>query len=151
MGNTAKTDNFLKAIRRHVSAQKKQMLSEVSQIKEETLTLTRSKAEQDSEKLIADRLEQKRTEQTSVLAKRTQDGQRALFLKRAEMTAKLLGRNLMPGTISKAWIIDRKPLGLQKPGQFPRIRTGSIQAQSQRIEADARQIGIEGCHAAAGS
>ena len=87
MGNTAKTDNFLKAIRRHVSAQKKQMLSEVSQIKEETLTLTRSKAEQDSEKLIADRLEQKRTEQTSVLAKRTQDGQRALFLKRAEMTA----------------------------------------------------------------
>ena len=65
------------------------------------------------------------------------------------MTAKLLGRNLMPGTIGKAWIIDRKPLCLQKPGQFPRIRTGSIQAQSQRIEADARQIGIEGCHAAA--
>lgn len=86
MGNTAKTDNFLRAIRRHVSAQKKQMLNEVSQIKEETLTLTRTKAQQDSEKLIADRLEQKRTEQTSILAKKTQDGQRALFRQRAEMT-----------------------------------------------------------------
>ena len=39
MGYNAKTDNFLRAIRRHVSAQKKQMLNEVSQIKEETLTL----------------------------------------------------------------------------------------------------------------
>lgn len=92
MGNTAKTDNFLKAIRKHVSAQKKQMLSEVSQIKEETMTLTRAKAEQDSEKLIADRLEQKRTKQTSVLAKKTQDGQRALFQKRAEMTETVFER-----------------------------------------------------------
>ena len=54
MGNSVKTDNFLKAIRKHVKAQKKQMLTEVSQIKEEQLTITKKKAEQDMKREIAD-------------------------------------------------------------------------------------------------
>lgn len=92
MGNSVKTDNFLKAIRKHVKAQKKQMLTEVSQIKEEQLTITKKKAEQDSEKLIADRLEQKRTEMTSILAKKTRDGQRELFQARVKMTEEVFDR-----------------------------------------------------------
>ena len=64
MGSNAKTDNFLKAIRRHVKAQKRQMLSEVSQIKEEQLTIAKNKAKQDSK--VKDRI---RLEESKVKAR----------------------------------------------------------------------------------
>ena len=86
MGSNAKTDNFLKAIRRHVKAQKRQMLSEVSQIKEEQLTIAKNKAKQDSEALIARRMAEKHTEMTCALAQKTQDGQRELYRERVRMT-----------------------------------------------------------------
>lgn len=86
MGNTAKTDNFLKAIKKYADAQRNAMRVEVEQLKEEKIKEAEKKAVYDSEKLIKDRLEIKRNEQTSKLAKLTQDGQRKLFLERAEMT-----------------------------------------------------------------
>lgn len=92
MGNSAKTDNFLKAIKRYAKAQKNELEKEVKQLKEEKTKLTTKKAEHDSEKLIADRLEQKRTEQTGVLAKKTQDGQKTLFLQRAKMTEEVFDK-----------------------------------------------------------
>lgn len=92
MENTAKTDNFLKAIKKYANAQKSEMQNEIKQLKEEKIKQTEQQASRDSEKLIKDRLEQKRGEQTSILAKRTQEGQRKLFLERAAMTEKIFSK-----------------------------------------------------------
>lgn len=86
MEKTAKTDNFLKAIKKYADEQRNAMRTEVEQLKEEKIKEAEKKAKYDSEKLIKDRLEAKRNEQTSKLAKMTQEGQKKLFLERAEMT-----------------------------------------------------------------
>lgn len=86
MENTVKTDNFLNAIKKYADEQRNAMRIEVEQLKEEKLREAEQKAKYDSEKLIKDRLEEKKNEETSKLAKMTQDGQKKLFLKRAEMT-----------------------------------------------------------------
>lgn len=82
----AKTDNFLKAILKYADDHRNSMRSEVEQIKEQKLKETEEKAKFDSEKLIKDKLEEKRNEQTGILAKKTQDGQKKLFLERVQMT-----------------------------------------------------------------
>lgn len=92
MGNSAKTDNFLKAIKRYAKVQQSALDKEMKQLKQEKTKLTAEKAAHDSEKLIADRLEQKRSEQTGVLAKKTQEGQKALFLQRAQMTDEVFAK-----------------------------------------------------------
>ena len=71
MGNTAKTDNFLKAIKKYTNAQKSLMQNEIKQLKQQ---------------LIKESLAKKRSEQTTLLAKRAQQGQRELFLERVRMT-----------------------------------------------------------------
>ena len=86
MNKTAKTDNFLKAIKKYADQQRNAMRTEVEQLKEEKIKETEIKAKYDSEKLIKDKLEAKRNEETSKIAKLTQEGQKKLFLKRAEMT-----------------------------------------------------------------
>lgn len=89
MENMKKTDNFLKAIKKFANVQKSAMQSEVKQLKTERLRDAEDRAKADSERLIANRLEQKRNEQTSLIAKKTQDGQRELFLERAAMTEEI--------------------------------------------------------------
>lgn len=86
MNKTAKTDNFLKAIKKYADQQRNAMRTEVEQLKEEKIKEAEIKAKYDSEKLIKDKLEAKRNEETSKIAKLTQEGQKKLFLKRAEMT-----------------------------------------------------------------
>ncbi len=86
MGNSAKTDNFLKAIKKYAKAQKNQIQKEVRQLRDESAKLTEQQAQRDSEKLINDKLEQKRSEQTAILARKTQKGQKALFEERVKMT-----------------------------------------------------------------
>ncbi len=86
MEKIQKTDNFLNAIKRFADEQRQAMHKEIETIKEEKIKEAEKKAVYDSEKLIKDRLEAKRNEQTSKIAKLTQDGQKAIFLKRAEMT-----------------------------------------------------------------
>lgn len=86
MENTPKTDNFLKAIKKYAAQQKKSIQSEVEQLKEEKIKDAETKARLDSEKLIKDELEAKRNEQTVLIAKATQNGQKELFLERSRMT-----------------------------------------------------------------
>ncbi len=86
MKKTAKTDNFLKAIKKYADNQRNTILSEVDNFKKEKIAEAKKKAEYDSEKLIKDKLEAKKNEQTSKIAKLMQEGQRKLFLERAEMT-----------------------------------------------------------------
>ncbi len=86
MEKTAKTDNFLKAIKKYAVEQRTIMRNEVEQLKEQKIKEAEKKAKLDSEKLIKDKLEAKRNEQTSKIAKMTQEGQKHLFLERAEMT-----------------------------------------------------------------
>ncbi len=88
----AKTDNFLKAILKYTDEQRQSMHSEINQIKEQKLKEAEAKAKADSEKLIKDKLEEKKNEQTGVLAKKTQDGQKKLFLERAQMTEEVFNR-----------------------------------------------------------
>ena len=83
---TAKTDNFLKAIMKYADDQRNAMHSEVDKLKEEKIKEAEKKAAFDSEKLIKDKLEAKKNEQTGILAKNTQEGQRKLFVERVEMT-----------------------------------------------------------------
>ena len=92
MKTTAKTDNFLKAIKKYANTQKSAMQEEVQQLKEKKIKSSEAKAKYDSEKLIKDKLEEKRNEQTSVLAKKTQEGQKNLFLERAKMTEDVFDR-----------------------------------------------------------
>ncbi len=86
MEKIQKTDNFLNAIKSFADEQRQAMHKEIEKIKEEKIKEAEKKAVYDSEKLIKDRLEAKKNEQTSRIAKLTQDGQKALFLERAEMT-----------------------------------------------------------------
>ncbi len=86
MGKTAKTDNFLNSIKKYAERQRVRMCMEVEQLKEAKIKEAENKAKADSEKLVRTRLESKRNEMTSKLAKLTQEGQKKLFLERAEMT-----------------------------------------------------------------
>lgn len=86
MENTAKTDNFLKAIKKHAEKQRQSIQNEVEHIKEQKIREAENKGRLDSEKYISDKLEAKKNEETSKVAKLMQDGQRELFLMRSEMT-----------------------------------------------------------------
>lgn len=86
MEKSAKTDNFLKAIKKYADEQRQSMQNEVNHLKETKLKEAEEKGKADSEKYIGDMLEKKRNEETGKIAKLTQEGQRKLFLKRFEMT-----------------------------------------------------------------
>lgn len=86
MENTAKTDNFLKAIKKHAEKQRQSIQNEVEHIKEQKIKEAEKKGRLDSEKYISDKLEAKKNEETSKVAKLMQDGQKELFLIRSEMT-----------------------------------------------------------------
>lgn len=89
MENTAKTDNFLKAIKKYAEEQRHSIQIEVEHIKEEKLKKANEKGKLDSEKYISDKLEAKKNEETSKVAKLMQEGQKELFLTRCEMTEKV--------------------------------------------------------------
>lgn len=89
MENAAKTDNFLKAIKKYAEEQRHSIQIEVEHIKEKKLKKAHEKGRLDSEKYISDKLEAKKNEETSKVAKLMQEGQKELFLKRCEMTEKV--------------------------------------------------------------
>ena len=86
MEKAKKTDNFLNAIKKYADEQRNAMHEEVEQLKDEKIKEAEKRAQYDSEKLIKDKLEEKRNKLTSKIAKMTQDGQRELFLERSKMT-----------------------------------------------------------------
>lgn len=87
-----KTDNFLKAIKKYAKAQKTAMQGEVKQLKTERLREAEEKAQRDSERLIKDKLQEKRNQQTSWLATKTQEGQKELFVERTKMTEEIFSK-----------------------------------------------------------
>jgi vacuolar-type H+-ATPase subunit E/Vma4 len=92
MENNAKTDNFLKAIRKHAEKQRNAMRNEAQQLKEEKIRDAENKGKADSERLIQKRLDAKKSEETSKIAKLMQDGQRKLFLERNKMTESVFAK-----------------------------------------------------------
>ena len=80
-----KTDNFLKAIRRYAKQQKNAMKGEVKQLKTERLKEAEEKAKRDSQSLIREKLHEIRSRQTAILAAKTQEGQKKLFIERSAM------------------------------------------------------------------
>lgn len=89
MDKTAKTDNFLKAIQKYTEENKNSMVQEVEHLKEEKLAKAHENGKRDSEKYINDQLEISKNAETSNLAKLIQEGQKKLYLERAEMTEKV--------------------------------------------------------------
>ncbi len=81
-----KTDNFLKAIKKYAGAQKKAMEGEVKQLKSERLKEAEKKAKRDSEALKKQKLNEVHNSQTAKLATKTQEGQKQLYIARAQMT-----------------------------------------------------------------
>ncbi len=81
-----KTDNFLRAIKKYAKAQSTLLQTEVKQLKSERLKEAEEKARRDSERLIKDKLHEKRSHELAILAKKTQEGQRELFVERSRMT-----------------------------------------------------------------
>ena len=81
-----KTDNFLKAIKKYAGAQKKAMEGEVKQLKSERLKEAEEKAKRDSEALKKQKLNEVHNSQTAKLATKTQEGQKQLYIARAQMT-----------------------------------------------------------------
>lgn len=92
MENAAKTDNFLKAIKKYAEKQRQSIQTEVQHIKEEKIKEAHKKGKLDSSKYISDKLEAKKSEETSKVSKLMQDGQRELFLKRAKMTESVFNK-----------------------------------------------------------
>ena len=93
-----KTDNFLKAIKKYASAQKKAMKSETKQLKTERLRQAEIKAKQDSERMKREKLAKMRSRHTAMIAAQTQKAQKELFLTRTEMTEevfRLAGEKLL--------------------------------------------------------
>lgn len=86
MDKRAKTDNFLEAIKKHADAQREAMRNEIKQLKEQKFKEAEEKGKYDSEKYITKKYEAKKHELTALLAKKTQEGQKKLFLERAKMT-----------------------------------------------------------------
>ena len=81
-----KTDNFLKAIKKYANAQKNAMEGEVKQLKTEKLKEAEEKARLDSEKLLKEKLNETHNNHTALIASKTQEGQRRLFVERSKMT-----------------------------------------------------------------
>lgn len=81
-----KTDNFLKAIKKYAKAQKKSMRYEVNQLKTERLKEADEKGKKDKDALIREKLTEKHNAMTAQLAKKTQDGQKKLYIERSAMT-----------------------------------------------------------------
>jgi len=89
METTAKTDSFLQAIKKHALAKQESMRNEISDMKATAIKNAEIKAKADSDKLIREKLEENRNEQRSILAKKSQQAQKELFVKRLEMTEKV--------------------------------------------------------------
>ena len=83
--NKSKPDRFLKAIKKCAKEQINAMRSEVEQLKTERLKLAEENARRDSEKLIREKLEEARSRETVILASKTKEGQKKLFIARSEM------------------------------------------------------------------
>ena len=79
------TDKFLRAIRKYATEQKNAMISEVNQLKTERLKEAEERAERDSEELILQKLEESRNRRTVILAAKTKEGQKKLFVERSAM------------------------------------------------------------------
>lgn len=92
MDKNAKTDNFLKAIHKYAEKQQNEMRNEVSQIKDKRLKLAKEKGKHDSDAFVQKQLAEKRNYETSIIAKQTQEGQKKLFLKRAEMAEDIFNK-----------------------------------------------------------
>ena len=86
-----KTDNFLNAIKKYAKEQKNAMKGEVKQLKTERLKEAEEKAKYDSSRLVKEKLYEKRAKETAALASKTQEGQRRLFIERANMTEEIFG------------------------------------------------------------
>lgn len=81
-----KTDNFLKAIKKYANAQKSAMRGEVKQLKTERLKEAEEKAKAERDSLVKTKLTESRSRQTALLATKTQEAQRNLFVERIAMT-----------------------------------------------------------------
>lgn len=84
-----KTDNFLKAIKSYAKHRKNVMQGEVKQLKTERLKEAEEQASLDCEKLIREKYNESQNHQTALLAAKTQEGQRKLFIARAAMTEEI--------------------------------------------------------------
>lgn len=89
METTAKTDSFLKAIKKHALEKQELMRNEISDMKATAIKNAEKNAKADSDKLIREKLQEKRNEQRSILAKKSQQAQKELFIKRHKMTEKV--------------------------------------------------------------
>ena len=101
-----KTDNFLQAIKKYAKTQKNAMQGEVKQLKTERLKEAQENAKRDSQRLIKETLYEKRSRQTAQLAKKTQEGQRELFVARSAMMKEIFdeaGKKLLDFTSSDAY------------------------------------------------
>ena len=86
METTAKTDSFLEAIKKHALKKQELMRNEISEMKAAAIKNAEKKAKSDSDKLIREKLEEQRNKQRSIIAKKSQQAQKELFIKRLEMT-----------------------------------------------------------------
>lgn len=87
-----KTDNFLRAIKKYAKAQSTLLQTEVKQLKSERIKEAEETARRDSERLIKDKLHEKRNHEMAVLAKKTQEGQKELFVERTKMTEEIFSK-----------------------------------------------------------
>ena len=81
-----KTDNFLKAIKKYANDQKSVMRVEVKMLKTERLKEAEEKAKAERDRLVKAKLTETWSRQTAMLATKTQEAQRDLFVERISMT-----------------------------------------------------------------
>ena len=79
------TDKFLRAIQKYAKKQNTAMRGEVRQLKTERLKEADDRGRRDSERLIREKTQEIRSQNTALLAAKTREGQRRLFLERKKM------------------------------------------------------------------
>lgn len=80
-----KTDRFLRAIKKYANEQKSAMKSEIKELKAERLKAAEDQAKRESEQMIQEKLSEARSRETVILASKTKEGQKKLFIARSEM------------------------------------------------------------------
>ena len=89
MGKSAKSDNFLNAIKEYADEQQNAMRKEVEQLKEKRLKEAEIKGKADSRAYIKNKSREKNNQEIAKVVKIMQDGQKKLFIERSKMTEEI--------------------------------------------------------------
>ena len=144
------TDKFLRAIQKYAKKQNSAMRGEVKQIKTERLKEAEERGKRDSARLIGEKNQEIRSRHTALLATKTQEGQRKLFVERSRMVEEIFAeaqKKLIDYTATDAYteklLSDAREIGRLKGdlrrGNYRKARPKHPHRRSARLLRERRR------------